>query len=1009
MRRIIAFLVGLVSIAGAIQALGQTPNPLPVTGNLQSILGAGVQYAGVSVQLQNCASPVSITGYSVIVQQQYQVQANGSGLVNFTLWPNNLIDCNGTTGNSQYMVTYVVSGVPQGTPQCYQVVSTQGSWNLNVQQPVTCGTSPPNPTDGQFTNLNVTGILSASKAITDLERNGAHWFDVRSCGAVPDGKYLGSSSPPYTSGTDSTAAFVSCLVTLGASGLAPIGGSEMQIPAAPYQGGLGGGPTGTDAFFRVMPGQLIIPSVSYLYTIEGRGKLTSTIWDETNNASPTAAPGPLLTIGDNNTALQSSTDMRSFTLVGAPNDEFPTGILSFLSDNISTMDNMGVMIGTNAPGSIGVNLNTGNFEGEMKFQNLSITGQGNANVMGTTGIKIGPGTPATGLAASVGNFDFVDSNIENVTNAVDCSGANGWTPSVTWTHGHMERIDQYGSFSFYAHPCVLHVFGLDMASGSIYLDTSTVGSEISLGPSRPDYPAVYIDNGVGNKFTQTSSAPYSSATLRLNGDEQYKTASAYSDPQFINFSYSEWLTTNASNIGLNPYGWTAPAAAQGESIQVLSTNLWTSADYVYTVFPVAPSTDYELVAVVPFTHSSDPAPTISVYDVASSTVIYTTTVTPTNGVPAGSDQWAYATVRAWIPASSGATNWQVRFNTSAASKTFYVQYLGVNPSSMTQASHVIVGTGTCSGDGAVGATCTIPGEDGGGTTNTVTWTPSMAPLFNGGAFVRFHIVTSASAGSPECSLGGTTPVYFPAGISLDYNVPLGYFPTTVSCSDRAGASATTNDMVLSQVSVVAMPYLPSGDFANALNVYQTQPANLAALSNLNANNLNSASLINPGFLLYKGLNPGYEAGCMAGQQNGQGAATCFMPNSGSFQLCFYTAGTEQTSQSGWSCPFLIVATGPFIASGKMSFASGVGFQFFGSAPAVTAMTSTSSGATALVNAPPSGGTAATYPGGDGLWHTTVNVGTPTLNQAACIKAVGPPVVIGYCSTVVSSSGACTCN
>lgn len=37
------------------------------------------------------------------------------------------------------------------------------------------------------------------------------------------------------------------------------------------------------------------------------------------------------------------------------------------------------------------------------------------------------------------------------------------------------------------------------------------------------------------------------------------------------------------------------------------------------------------------------------------------------------------------------------------------------------------------------------------------------------------------------------------------------------------------------------------------------------------------------------------------------------------------------------------------------------------------------------------------------------VGTPTAGQAACIKAAGPPVVIGYCSTVVSSSGACTCN
>ena len=36
------------------------------------------------------------------------------------------------------------------------------------------------------------------------------------------------------------------------------------------------------------------------------------------------------------------------------------------------------------------------------------------------------------------------------------------------------------------------------------------------------------------------------------------------------------------------------------------------------------------------------------------------------------------------------------------------------------------------------------------------------------------------------------------------------------------------------------------------------------------------------------------------------------------------------------------------------------------------------------------------------------VGTPTVGQAACIKAAGPPVVLGYCSTT-PTSGTCTCN
>lgn len=41
---------------------------------------------------------------------------------------------------------------------------------------------------------------------------------------------------------------------------------------------------------------------------------------------------------------------------------------------------------------------------------------------------------------------------------------------------------------------------------------------------------------------------------------------------------------------------------------------------------------------------------------------------------------------------------------------------------------------------------------------------------------------------------------------------------------------------------------------------------------------------------------------------------------------------------------------------------------------------------------------------------TPQVGTPTVGQAACIKAAGPPVVIGYCSTAPTAGGTCTpCN
>ncbi|MFZ0299797.1 MAG: hypothetical protein WAM13_15710 [Candidatus Sulfotelmatobacter sp.] len=58
-----------------------------------------------------------------------------------------------------------------------------------------------------------------------------------------------------------------------------------------------------------------------------------------------------------------------------------------------------------------------------------------------------------------------------------------------------------------------------------------------------------------------------------------------------------------------------------------------------------------------------------------------------------------------------------------------------------------------------------------------------------------------------------------------------------------------------------------------------------------------------------------------------------------------------------------------------------------------------------------------YPGGqstgvyvDGVGITNVpTVGAPTVGHASCIKSSGPPVVIGYCSTMVLSTGSCTCN
>ena len=217
MLRIIRFLVCLLGTYGAAMALAQTPNPLPVQGNLTSIIGSGQSYAGVSIQLQNCPSPASITGFSVIVQQGYIVQANGAGLINTSVWPNDLITCNGTTGNSQYQVTYTANGAVQGTPQCYQVVSTQGTWNLNTQQPIACSQTPPNLQDATYRNLNSSGFFQGNNgamsggfavggALSAASVTDAGLIsNVGKCVQVGPGGILGASSSACSTPTGITA------------------------------------------------------------------------------------------------------------------------------------------------------------------------------------------------------------------------------------------------------------------------------------------------------------------------------------------------------------------------------------------------------------------------------------------------------------------------------------------------------------------------------------------------------------------------------------------------------------------------------------------------------------------------------------------------------------------------------------------------------------------------------------------------------------------------------------
>jgi hypothetical protein len=152
----------LLAVAFAIPARCQSPTTISVTGNTGVISGGAQPYAAVSIQLYNCAAPATIPNLWVLVQTSYTLQADANGNVTGSVWPNNVISCGGVTGSSQYRVTYLVNGVPAFQAQCYSVLSTQGTWNLNSQQPVKCILS----TSGQTSLLHFPDIRS-NRRMTD--------------------------------------------------------------------------------------------------------------------------------------------------------------------------------------------------------------------------------------------------------------------------------------------------------------------------------------------------------------------------------------------------------------------------------------------------------------------------------------------------------------------------------------------------------------------------------------------------------------------------------------------------------------------------------------------------------------------------------------------------------------------------------------------------------------------------------------------------------------------------
>jgi hypothetical protein len=725
---------------------------------------------------------------------------------------------NGTSvgGMSTVPVTAGGTGAPTGAGALANLggvsLNPTGSQTITLSSGASLNVSGGN-------GVSVTGSVAAVTTTSDIIRTGQYWYDVRSKGAVCNGVVAGNA----WSGADDTSAFQAIAAAAGWSGI--------QIPPLPN----------TDC--SIQPGLSTASQAALTFNVNhfslsGQALNASTIQDETN-AATAQSNAPLLQIGTG-ASLLNGTNLSNLALRGAYNVSYPNGLLRWFQNNLSTVEDVGIRLPANATNSYCMtnSVTASQFWQEMRFNRFSCYGSGSTvTAANNTGIY---------LQAPEGNTDFTDSNIEAVSIGMDFSGNNG-TPILNWTGGHHEQIPPYSNgevvagVAFRIRQAQLHLTGANIQSGMIYLDSSTVNSNIQMSMGAGGSYAPIVDNGVGNQIHLAASSYASQQTLSLNGDEQYKTPTLTADPLFLVSGASGWTKFGTTaHVTLTNISLTSPGAKAGQGVYITSTDT-TSGAYI-TTQTLTPSAEYELVMVLLW-QGGQAANTVNVYDNASSTTIYTASVQPTMALPTAGGYSAYRVLRAWIPASSSATTWQIQVVPSAANNTAIVAYAGVNPSSTTMASGVPStsggGTATCTSaspySSYLSAGCAISGSAGGNA--SVTWTPGT-PTYPTGAFVRMYVASDANAVAPMCKIG-TLQVYFLPNTAWEYNIPVGFWPSSIVCQDAYGPTSDPNDMAISQVSVVpvyqaATAPVPNSQLANPSTTVNGQTCTLGSACTVTA-------------------------------------------------------------------------------------------------------------------------------------------------------------------------------
>lgn len=193
-------------LACATQLLAQSQ--IPVTGHISA---AGNNPSNptlyqVQFQMAYCGANVPrVFGIGTIAASTASFTADSNGLVTGSIWPNDVITCGGVAGNTRYNISYVTNGSRVGPMQCFQIVSTMGTFNLDTAQPcviVPPPTPPPGTPDAHVNNLTVDGLLSGHNASFsgDVTALTFHFLTSGNHFACPGGQFANALRQDFTFG-----------------------------------------------------------------------------------------------------------------------------------------------------------------------------------------------------------------------------------------------------------------------------------------------------------------------------------------------------------------------------------------------------------------------------------------------------------------------------------------------------------------------------------------------------------------------------------------------------------------------------------------------------------------------------------------------------------------------------------------------------------------------------------------------------------------------------------------